>query len=278
MLSSKEIKAFLEIGQALGLTGDDLRKYVDDEKCAAISEKEKERAHELEKAERAASLELEKAKLAADEKERATNLELEKAKLAAQEKQLEAAAQAQEQERAANLELEKAKLAAQEKEREAAARAQEQERAANLELEKAKFEIEKARIDAEMKERERIHARETQRQQHEYDINRSVGRGPAGDTEILGTRTLDMRKIKMPMFNEEKDDLDAFLLRFERACDTYGVKEEEKSMHLAQLLQGKSLEVYERLPYDEIQSYDSLKGQLLRRFRLTEGGYRRKFR
>ena len=225
MLSSKEIKAFLEIGQALGLTGDDLRKYVDDEKRAAISEKEKERAHELEKAKLAAD----EMKQAAQEKERTTNLELEKAKLAAQEKEREAAAQAQEQERAANLELEKAKLAADEK-----------ERAANLELEKAKLEIEKARIDAEMKERERIHARETQRQQHEYDINRSVGRGPAGDTEILGTRTLDMRKIKMPMFNEEKDDLDAFLLRFERACDTYGVKEEEKSMHLAQLLQGKS--------------------------------------
>ena len=74
MLSSKEIKAFLEIGQALGLTGDDLRKYVDDEKCAAISEKEKERAHELEKAKLAAQENSEKYKL----KKKSVQLKLKK--------------------------------------------------------------------------------------------------------------------------------------------------------------------------------------------------------
>ena len=51
MLSAKEIKAFLEIGQTMGLTGEELRKYVENEKTAA--------------------LEVEKAKLASAAQERA---------------------------------------------------------------------------------------------------------------------------------------------------------------------------------------------------------------
>ena len=59
MLSAKEIKAFLEIGTTLGLTGADLRQYVDDAQKATIIEKEK-----------ATAFELEKMKLEAAEKER----------------------------------------------------------------------------------------------------------------------------------------------------------------------------------------------------------------
>jgi len=36
MLSAKEIKAFLEIGQTMGLAGEELRKYVESEKAAAL--------------------------------------------------------------------------------------------------------------------------------------------------------------------------------------------------------------------------------------------------
>jgi len=36
MLSVKEIKAFLETGQTMGLAGEELRKYVESEKAAAL--------------------------------------------------------------------------------------------------------------------------------------------------------------------------------------------------------------------------------------------------
>ena len=40
---------------------------------------------------------------------------------------------------------------------------------------------------------------------------------------------------------------------------------------LARLLHGKALDVYQRLADDEVDDYDALKAQLLKRFRLTEG-------
>jgi len=47
---------------------------------------------------------------------------------------------------------------------------------------------------------------------------------------------------------------------------------------MARLLQGKALEVYQRLTDEEVDDYEVLKVQLLKRFRLTEGGYRKKFK
>jgi len=41
---------------------------------------------------------------------------------------------------------------------------------------------------------------------------------------------------------------------------------------------GKSLDVCQRLPAVEVDNYESLKTQLLKLFRLTEGGYRKKFK
>ena len=49
-------------------------------------------------------------------------------------------------------------------------------------------------------------------------------------------------------------------------------------MQLARLLQGKSLEVYQRIRDADVGQYDVLKVQLLKRFRLTEGGNRKKFK
>ena len=62
-------------------------------------------------------------------------------------------------------------------------------------------------------------------------------------------------------------------LRFERACTAFEVRQEHRSTQLARLLQGKALDldIYQRLADDEVDDYDVLKAQLLKRFRLTEG-------
>jgi len=44
------------------------------------------------------------------------------------------------------------------------------------------------------------------------------------------------------------------------------------------LLQGKSLEVYQRMTDSGVEKYGVFKAQLLKRFRLTQGGYRKKFK
>ena len=48
--------------------------------------------------------------------------------------------------------------------------------------------------------------------------------------------------------------------------------------HTTTTLQGKALDVYQRLADDEVDDYDVLKAQLLKRFRLTEGRYRKRFK
>jgi len=50
-----------------------------------------------------------------------------------------------------------------------------------------------------------------------------------------------MKTLKLPPFNEDKDDLDAYLIRFERACTAFEVHQEHRSTQLARLLQGKAL-------------------------------------
>jgi len=69
-----------------------------------------------------------------------------------------------------------------------------------------------------------------------------------------------------------------YLIRFERACAAFEIRPEFWSTQLARLLQGRSVDVYQRLPAEEVDNYESLKTQLLKRFRLTEGGYRKKFK
>jgi len=58
----------------------------------------------------------------------------------------------------------------------------------------------------------------------------------------------------------------------------FKIRTEHWSTQLAKLLQGRSLEVYQRLAASEVDDYGALKAQLLKRFRLTEGGYRKKFK
>jgi len=87
-----------------------------------------------------------------------------------------------------------------------------------------------------------------------------------------------MKALKLPLFSDGKNDLDAYLIRFERACAALEIRPEFWSTQLARLLQGRSLDVYQRLPAEQVDKYESLKTQLLKRFRLTEKGYRKKFK
>jgi len=82
----------------------------------------------------------------------------------------------------------------------------------------------------------------------------------------------------LPPFNEEKDDLDAYLSRFEHSCQAFNVQQEDWSTQLARLLQGQALGVYQRMSDTEVSNYQTLKDNLLQRFRLTEGGYRKRFK
>jgi len=144
------------------------------------------------------------------------------------------------------------------------------------------FELERIRLEKEV-EIQRI------RSEHEFKMAQMqaangeqdvelVENGGQGDNHRVGSRSVATKALKLPPFNEDKDDLDAYLTRFERACAAFEVRPEHRSTQLARLLQGKSLEVYQRLTDRDVENYDVLKAQLLKRFRLTGGGFRKKFK
>jgi len=85
------------------------------------------------------------------------------------------------------------------------------------------------------------------------------GGGAGGVPSSNRGHSVAMKALKLPLFNDEKDDLDAYLIRFERACAAFEIRPEFRSTQLARLLQGRSLDVYQRLPAEEVDNYESLK-------------------
>lgn len=83
---------------------------------------------------------------------------------------------------------------------------------------------------------------------------------------------------KLPPFNEDRDSMDAYLKRFERFAENAGWQEDRWASNLSALLQGKALDVYSRLSASESLDYTVLRDALLKRYQLTEEGFRQKLR
>ncbi len=82
----------------------------------------------------------------------------------------------------------------------------------------------------------------------------------------------------MPTFVDGKDDLDAYLERFERYATKEGWKKDEWADDLSALLTGDALYVYSKLAISDARNYNKLKEAILKRYQLTEEGFRTKFR
>ena len=83
---------------------------------------------------------------------------------------------------------------------------------------------------------------------------------------------------KLPAFVDRKDDLDSWLLRFERFATTSGWPKESWCTSLSALLTGRALEAFCGLSETEATDYDRVKEVLQKRCNLTEDVYRQRFR
>jgi len=77
----------------------------------------------------------------------------------------------------------------------------------------------------------------------------------------------------LPSFSDGKDDLDSYLLQFERYATVANWEEEIWAIQLSALLSGKALNVYSRLSQEDALDYKKLKVALLNRYNFTEHGY-----
>ena len=138
-------------------------------------------------------------------------------------------------------------------ERKLLAKREAEERKAVMELERLKLELEAKRLETA--------ARPT-------DIAEEVVRRSARIAQ----------SPELPAFVDGRDDLDNYLLRFERYATVAGWEKEAWATQLSPLLSSRALEVYSSLSQDEAMDYELLKLALFKRYDFTEFGYRRRFR
>ena len=121
-------------------------------------------------------------------------------------------------------------------------------------------------------------AAEVAKREHELELARIAAMNGDGRTTQRGDREDRAKAPKLPSFVDGKDDLDAYLQRFERFVETAKWKKDGWASKLSALLSGRALEVYSRLSEDAAKDYDKVKISLMKRYDLTKDGYRRKFR
>ena len=109
---------------------------------------------------------------------------------------------------------------------------------------------------------------------HEDEENEDDG---GEEVELFGTeRRGRIRGPKMAAF-DERDNMDSYLSRFERYAELQGWKKDVWAIYLAALLKGSALDVYARLPSEQSSDYQVLKTALLKRYAMTEEGYKQRF-
>ena len=69
-------------------------------------------------------------------------------------------------------------------------------------------------------------------------------------------------KCKMPAFVDGKDNLDSYLLRFERFARSNEIDESQWAVNLSVLLTGRALDVYSRMDEEGAGDYQALKAAL----------------
>ena len=179
--------------------------------------------------------------------------------------------------------IEREKIEAAEKQREAAERQRKEEREAAerhdqllCDMEKAKLALEQDKINSQQFQQQRDYEFKCQLQdrQHEGELERLE----AQKALTQPRETIKAKAPKIPAFNEGKDEMDSYLLRFERYATAQKWEPDTLATGLSALLQGKALDVYVLMPKEDALNYDKLKVALLKRYELTEEGFKRKYK
>ena len=133
----------------------------------------------------------------------------------------------------------------------------------------------------EMERIERESALKQKEQEREIDLlkMRIEAKSVEDETTVASdTSSSKSLRPKLPKFEEGKDDMDAYIERFERFAKSNKWSEDTWAISLSSLLTGKGLEVYTSMPADQVDDYPALKKAVLKRYELTEEGFRVKFR
>ena len=163
-----------------------------------------------------------------------------------------------------------------------------EERAAWREAQKmqAQADVELAKIRAEAEEKRRADEIKVQMAKIEAEKEltlremelKAQDQASASLAATPPPRNKDAKSPKLPSFIDEKDELDSYLLRFERYAENASWEKDTWAIKLSALLTGRAMDVYTRMSDADASDYDKLKKALLTRYNYTEDGYRKRFR
>ena len=172
--------------------------------------------------------------------------------------------------------IEREKIEAAERQRKEEREAAERHDQLLCDMEKAKLALEQDKINSQQFQQQRDYEFQCQLQdrQHEGELERLE----AQKALTQPRETIKAKAPKIPAFNEGKDEMDSYLLRFERYATAQKWEPDTWATGLSALLQGKALDVYALMPKEDAMNYDKLKVALLKRYELTEEGFKRKYK
>ena len=147
---------------------------------------------------------------------------------------------------------------------------------AKAEEKKRADEIRFAQIEA-AKEQAKIEA-EKELALKELELKAQQSQASTSPAATPLPRNKDAKSRKLPAFIDEKDELDSYLLRFERYAENASWEKDTWAIKQSALLTGRAMEVYTRMSDADASDYDKLKKALLTRYNYTEDGYRKRFR
>ena len=84
-----------------------------------------------------------------------------------------------------------------------------------------------------------------------------------------GGKSGGVKTPRLPIFQDGKESLDAYLERFERFPATQKSPKEHWASNLSALVAGKALEMYSHLSVQEVNDFETLKKALLSRYNLN---------
>ncbi|KAJ8046591.1 hypothetical protein HOLleu_05316 [Holothuria leucospilota] len=144
-------------------------------------------------------------------------------------------------------------------------------------LKSKELEVKEIELKLVQKEQE-IKEKESKMKDGNLEVESSASEGE-GDTERGADKKgkVYTKAPKLPKFEDGKDNMDAYLTRFERYADSRKWKKRSWALNLSTLLTGKGLTVYYSLSAKDADNYEVLKSALLKSYELTEEGFRNKF-
>ena len=124
-------------------------------------------------------------------------------------------------------------------------------------MEKAKLALEQERINTQQfqQQRDYVFKCQLQERKHEDELERLEA------LRVLthSRETSNDKSPRIPDFNEGKDEMNSYLLRFERYATAQKWEPNTKETGLSSLLQGKALDVNALMPKEDALNYDKLK-------------------